>query len=210
VRLPPAILDRLPKERRNDAVDPLPDVRVKLWRDVLEASKWDPKLLAALFDADPDAVVRLEALERFPATAMPPECVKSLSLGVEGDNDYVRRRALALLGGAGAPGAPVLRATVEKALQGGAGWRNPNNVLCGALEAAEKCADPSLVEVLGKTVKSVGTNNSALVIATRALAAIGKAHGLKPVREHLLVARDRGEGPVMKEVRRIADEALRR
>jgi hypothetical protein len=208
VRLPVAVLEKVPKDRRETAASPDPDARVKLWREVLGDAKWDPRILAALVQGDPDPVVRMEALARFPAAAPPAECVAALRLGVDGSNDYVRARCLDLLGGAGPDGAAIIRETVEKALAGGADWHNPNNVLCGALSAAEKTADPSLVEVLGKVVRKVGTNNSALVIATRALAATGKAHGMAPVREHLLAAKAREDGPVMAEVRRIADNAL--
>jgi hypothetical protein len=207
-KLPAGLLSRLPGKDRAAALDPIGSVRCRAWLSALEEGEWSAGDLVALFGADDDPVLRLRLIERLGAMRLDEAAIDALAEAVLGDNDYVRGAALKLLGRTGGERAvSALRDTIGKAVEGGTGWKNPNNVLIEALDASIATADRTLVDVLGRVLVRHGANNYATVLATKSLVAIGRKSGAELVRPHLERAAQL-EGGQAAQIRREVDAFL--
>ena len=206
--IPTKLLARLPEKDRAAATDPIGSVRCRTWLRALEKGTWAPADLVALAKADDDPVLRLRLLERLGETKLDDAALDALADAVGGKNDYVRGAALKLLGKTGgARSVALLADTIGKGVDGGKGWKNPNNVLCEAVEASIGTPDKALVEPLGRVLATQQANNSATLLATRSLVAIGRKFGVDLVRAHLERAK-KLEGPLAPQIRKEADSLL--
>lgn len=209
-KVPAKLLARVAEKERDAVTDPIGSVRCRAWLRAMEKGTWTSAELVALFETDDDPVLRLRILERLSETKLGPSngdgyddaVVDAVAKAVDGDNDYVRGASLRLLGKAGgAHAVQVLRDTIAAGLDGKTGWKNPNNVLCEAIEASIAAPDKSLADVLGRVLATQAANNYATVLATRSLVAVGKKCGADVVRAHLERAR-KMEGPLAGQIRK--------
>jgi HEAT repeat protein len=202
VAVPAKLLQRLPEKDRAAAADPIGSVRCRTWLKALEKGAWSSADMLALLRADDDPVLRLRLIERIGEAKLDDAAAGALADAVDGTNDYVRGAALKLLGKTGgARAVALLAATIGKGVDGGKGWKNPNNVLCDAVEASIATPDKALVDPLGRVLATQGANNQATLLATRSLVAVGRKFGADLVRAHLERAR-KLEGPLAAEIRR--------
>jgi hypothetical protein len=205
---PAKLLARLPEKERAAAADPIGSVRCRTWLKALEKGAWTSEDLVALLRADDDPVLRVRVIERLSDAKLDDAAADALGDAVGGTNDYVRGAALKLLGKTGGPRAvTAIAETIAKGVDGGKGWKNPNNVLCEAVEASIGTPDKALVDPLGRVIATQAANNYATVLATRSLVAIGKKFGADLVRAHLEKAR-KLEGPLAAQIRKEADSLL--
>src|SRR5262245_15696878 len=206
--VPAKLVARLPENDRAAAADPIGSVRCRAWLKALEKGAWTPAELVALLRADDDAVLRVRVIERLGEAKLDDAAADALSDAVGGTNDYVRGAALKLLGKTGGPRAvAAIAETIGKGVEGGTRWKNPNNVLCEAVEASIGTPDKALVEPLGRVLATQQANNYATVLATRSLVAIGRKFGVELVRAHLERAK-KLEGPLAAQIRKEADSLL--
>ena len=208
IDVPAKLLARLPEKDRAAATDPIGSVRCRTWLRALSKGTWTSEELVALLRADDDAVLRVRVIERLSDAKLDDAAADVLAEAVDGTNDYVRGAALRLLGKTGGPRAvAAIAQTIGKGVDGGKGWKNPNNVLCEAVEASIGTPDKALVDVLGKVVATREANNQATLLATRSLVAIGRKFGKDVVRAHLEKAK-KLEGPLAAQIRKEADSLL--
>ncbi|MCA8973625.1 MAG: HEAT repeat domain-containing protein [Planctomycetes bacterium] len=161
--------------------------RIEVWRRRIPAC--DQKALAAIFAWETDPVARLEALRAMGKVGRGKDVIKVAIDAVGDQNDYVRQEAFALLGTlGGAEAAKALVNVIESVLGGRSGYANPNNMLCAAVEAAGKAAEPSAIESLANVLRRHTSDNYATHLAVGALAAIGSKHGRGRVRAALELA----------------------
>ena len=206
--VPANLLARLAEKDRAAAGDPVGSVRCRTWLRALGKGTWTNEDVLALLHADDDPVLRLRLIERLSDAKLDDEAAAALGEAVDGTNDYVRGAALKLLGKTGGPRAvKVLAETIGKGVDGGKGWKNPNNVLCDAVEASIGAPDKALVEPLGRVLATQQANNYATVLATKSLVAIGRKFGADLVRAHLEQAR-KLEGPLAPQIRKEVDSLL--
>jgi hypothetical protein len=206
--VPAKLLARLAEKDRAAATDPIGSVRCRAWLKALEKGAWTPAELVALLRADDDPVLRVRLIERLGDAKLDDAAAGVLAEAVAGENDYVRGAALKLLGRTGgARAVAAIGETIEKGAAGGKGWKNPNNVLCEAVDASIATPDKALVEPLGKVIATQAANNQATLLATRSLVAIGRKFGADAVRAHLEKAR-KLEGPLAPQIRKEVDSLL--
>jgi hypothetical protein len=131
-----------------------------------------------------DPVVRLAALDRIAEAKRVP--AELYPLAVTAGNDHVRQKVLQILAEAGGPGAAgTVGQVVRKILSDASGYANPNNMLCEAMEAAKRIADPGLVPALEAVLEKHGLRNNATFLAAEALVEIGEKHGTHTVHSAL-------------------------
>jgi hypothetical protein len=187
---------------------PEPWRRAKTWVRALASGEWKVADCAQLWEAEEDALVRKAVLDRLDAKAKDPQVAELLTAGLDGSNDYVRAAAIGASARVGGDaGAKSLLATLEKAVGGRAGWKNPNNVLCAVTDAVQNLPDERFVAALGKVIEANDANNTATLNAVESLIAIGNAHDMKVVKPLLERARER-PGYHQKRIRELVDAAL--
>ena len=158
-----------------------PDLRLAYWRSQLERKR-STKALRKGFLEESDPLIRLAILDYIATKPKDRDALHMLEQAAKGNNDWVRQRSFAILASAPSEGsAKILATAIDRVLDGGSGWPNPNNMLVAAAKAAIGVAHPILIRPLGDILAKHKSNNTATYYAVQALDAIGKAHGHKRV-----------------------------
>jgi len=186
-KVPSLLGRRVDSARRKASRDPVLERRVAVWRELLAEGEWSSRELAALFEWEPDAPLRMDVLEKLAGCSGDDRAVvQVIEAALEQPNDYVRAAAMELAAELGGPQmAGLLGGVMELVLEGRSSYANPNNMLCEAAKLAQRIADPSLAPLLQRILEQETANNSATMYAVEALLAIGLRHGLEVVREGL-------------------------
>lgn len=184
--VPAGLKDKVPGHLEKEAADPDCLVRAAAWIACLDSRAFSSGELLDLYEWESDPLVRLAVLERIDAESMDDHAQSLLRRAVEGDNDYVREKALVILGRSGTSfAADIVAEAIDKVLQGKSGWRNPNNMLCTAARVSADIRDKSLIPALERILETQTARNHATRLAVDALLAIGERHGDHCVKEAL-------------------------
>lgn len=186
-RLPGVLSRMLSTSERRLAVDDDCEVRAAVWLDLLERTELEPRLLLALYEAETDAVVRIEVLDRLVVDGRLDRSTRELLLlALETENDWVRGKGIPLIARTRDPRLiEEVIAVVGKVLTRQGGYENPNNVLIMAAEALGTARARAGVDCLERILKQEKANNGATTVAVRSLWAIGEEHGLAAVEDAL-------------------------
>jgi hypothetical protein len=180
--IPDSLRRRVPADRLTMLSDPNPFMRAPAWIALLELGRLDEsEALAALFGWESDAVVRLVILHRPGATTCrspSTSCRSLLASGIVDANEWVRSRALELVGAAQVrEHLGAVHALLGELEASGARFQNANNLRLAALRAVAGIADPSSIARLTSTARGVcGGGNACCRTLCEAAQAIWRRH----------------------------------
>ncbi len=204
----PRQLAMLTSAAAEQVASPGPWIRANAWREIMRTAKLDIRQARALFEADDDAVVRMEVLKHVSDRLAGEGGDQLLRAAVGCDNDHVVFHALGMLERLpGDGGRRMLRELLSGWLENSSGYRNPNNVLCEILQTGVKLPDEKMIPLIGKVLDRVEGNNGAAILSVECLIAIGRVHGPQGVKEPLLRA-TKLEGPLAQSIRKEVDGFL--
>lgn len=127
----------------------------------------------------------------------------SIQHALQGPNDWVRIRAIELLGRCrGEAAGRLLAKQIDRLLSGRHRYANPNNVLMAAMRAAKTLADRALVPSLARVLETRSGNNMATLYAVEALIAVSQTAGFEAVAQ-VLERADEIEGRLAPRIRRL-------